>query len=77
MGSIPGVIVGAFLLLGLPELTREFADYRFLFYGIALVAMMLVRPEGFWPEAAHKRELHETAPEESKPPPDPASCAVA
>jgi branched-chain amino acid transport system permease protein len=59
IGSIPGVIVGAAALVGLPELLREFAEYRFLVYGAALVAMMLLRPEGLWPEARHKLELHE------------------
>lgn len=59
MGSIPGVIVGAAALVGLPELLREFAEYRLLVYGAALVAMMLLKPEGLWPEAVRKRELHE------------------
>jgi branched-chain amino acid transport system permease protein len=59
MGSIPGVIVGAIALVGLPELLREFAEYRLLVYGAALVAMMLLRPEGLWPEAVHRRELHQ------------------
>jgi branched-chain amino acid transport system permease protein len=59
MGSIPGVIVGAIALVGLPELLREFAEYRLLVYGAALVAMMLLRPEGLWPEAVRRRELHE------------------
>ena len=59
MGSIPGVIVGAAALVGLPELLREFAEYRMFVYGAALVAMMLLRPEGLWPEARHKMELHE------------------
>lgn len=58
MGSIPGVVVGAFALVGLPELLREFAEYRLLVYGAALVAMMLYRPEGLWPEPIHRRELH-------------------
>jgi branched-chain amino acid transport system permease protein len=58
IGSIPGVIVGAAALIGLPELLREFAEYRFLVYGIALVIMMLIRPEGLWPEDIRKRELH-------------------
>jgi branched-chain amino acid transport system permease protein len=57
MGSIPGVIVGALALVGLPELLREFADFRLLVYGIVLVLMMLYRPEGLWPEATHQREL--------------------
>lgn len=59
MGSIPGVIVGAAALVGLPELLREFAEYRLFVYGAALVAMMLLRPEGLWPEAIHRREFHE------------------
>jgi branched-chain amino acid transport system permease protein len=59
MGSIPGVIVGAVALVGLPELLREFAEYRLLVYGAALVAMMLLKPEGLWPEAVRRRELHE------------------
>lgn len=59
MGNIPGVIVGAAVLVGLPELLREFAEYRLLVYGAALVAIMLLRPEGLWPEAVHRREFHE------------------
>ncbi|NPA31742.1 MAG: leucine/isoleucine/valine transporter permease subunit [Chloroflexi bacterium] len=50
IGSLPGVVVGALALVGLPELLREFSEYRMLFYGIALIAMMLVKPEGFWPK---------------------------
>ena len=66
MGSIPGVIVGAIALVGLPELLREFAEYRLLVYGAALVAMMLLRPEGLWPEAVHRRELREENLDESE-----------
>ncbi|MBU1698110.1 MAG: branched-chain amino acid ABC transporter permease, partial [Proteobacteria bacterium] len=58
MGSLPGVVVGAAVLMGLPELLREFAEYRMFVYGAALVAMMLLRPEGLWPEVKHKIELH-------------------
>ncbi len=59
MGSIPGVIVGSLVLVGLPELLREFAEFRLLIYGALLVVMMLVRPEGFWPSEARRRELRE------------------
>jgi len=59
MGSIPGVIVGSIALVGLPELLREFAEYRLLVYGAALVAMMLLKPEGLWPAEIRRRELHE------------------
>lgn len=58
MGSIPGVIVGSFALVGLPELLREFAEFRLLVYGAALVAMMLLKPEGLWPDVKRRRELH-------------------
>jgi branched-chain amino acid transport system permease protein len=59
MGSIPGVVVGAFVLVGLPELLREFAEYRLLFYGMVLVGMMILRPEGLIPNRQRQRELHE------------------
>jgi len=46
IGSIPGIILGAFLLVTLPELFRDFADYRMLGFGAALVLMMIFRPQG-------------------------------
>jgi branched-chain amino acid transport system permease protein len=46
MGSIPGIILGAFLLITLPEVFRDFADYRMLGFGVALVLMMIFRPQG-------------------------------
>ena len=58
MGSIAGVVVGAIFLIGLPELFREFSEYRYLFYGIALIAMMRFRPEGLLPSKVARRELH-------------------
>jgi branched-chain amino acid transport system permease protein len=58
MGSIPGVIVGAIALIGLPELLREVSEFRFLLYGASLIIMMLAKPEGLWPSQATKRELH-------------------
>ena len=57
MGSIPGVFVGALAIVGLPELLREFEDFRLLLYGAVLVLMMLNRPEGLWPAAIVRREL--------------------
>ncbi|HET9907974.1 MAG TPA: hypothetical protein VFQ23_15085 [Anaerolineales bacterium] len=67
MGSLPGVIVGALLLVGLPELLREFSEFRLLVYGALLIAMMLNKPEGFIPEAVHRRELHEEAEDNVQP----------
>lgn len=57
VGSLPGVILGAFVLVGLPELLREFVEFRLLIYGVLLIVMMLVRPEGLWPSAVRRREL--------------------
>jgi branched-chain amino acid transport system permease protein len=59
LGSIPGVVVGSLLLVGLPELLREFANFRFLIYGALLIFMMLNRPEGFIPSRRRAQELHE------------------
>ncbi|MCJ7734553.1 MAG: branched-chain amino acid ABC transporter permease [Anaerolineales bacterium] len=59
MGSIPGVIVGAFVLKGLPEILRELDLYRLLVFGGLLVLMMIIRPEGLWPAPRRRMELHE------------------
>ena len=45
-------------LIGLPELLREVSEFRYLFYGAALIFMMIAKPEGLWPSKAAKRELH-------------------
>ena len=61
MGNIPGTILGAFALKGLPEILREFANYRLLTFGALLVVMMLSRPDGLIPTRRPKYPL---------PPPD-------
>jgi branched-chain amino acid transport system permease protein len=66
MGSIPGVIVGAIVLVGLPELLREFAEYRLLFYGAILIGMMILKPEGLLPNRARRAELHEREDEDDQ-----------
>ncbi len=63
IGSLPGVLVGALALVGLPELLREFQEYRLLVYGAVLIAMMIFRPAGLWPEETRVRELEEAAEE--------------
>lgn len=50
MGNIWGVILGALVLVGLPELLREFSEFRLLVYGAVLIFMMLQRPEGLLPD---------------------------
>jgi branched-chain amino acid transport system permease protein len=46
MGSIIGVIIGAFILILLPEYLRAFSDYRMLMFGAIMVIMMVFRPQG-------------------------------
>jgi branched-chain amino acid transport system permease protein len=57
MGSLPGVALGAAVLIGLPEALREFGEFRFLFYGLAIIAVMRLKPEGLWPSVAKRREM--------------------
>ncbi len=52
MGHLP--IIGDFLA------KIDFIQYQFLLYGVALVVMMLVRPEGLFPSRRRKRELHQS-----------------
>ena len=59
MGSIPGVIVGTLLLIGLPGLLDEFEEYRLLVYGAALILVMVLRPQGLVPNVRRSRELQE------------------
>ncbi|POM23932.1 High-affinity branched-chain amino acid transport system permease protein LivH [Actinomadura rubteroloni] len=58
-GNLPGVILGAFLVAWLPERFRALNDYRVLFFGLALVVMMALRPEGLLPSRRRKAELQE------------------
>ncbi len=72
MGHIPGVILGAVLLVILPEALRYLgplqqwlfgrvladpADLRLLVFGLALILIMLLRPSGLWPSQLRRREL--------------------
>ena len=55
MSSIPGVVVGAVVIVVAPELLRGVQDYRMLAFGAALVFMMAVRPEGLVRRGLPKR----------------------
>lgn len=48
MGSIPGTIIGAIVLVAIPEFLRDLQEYRMLIYGVILVVMMLIRPQGIF-----------------------------
>lgn len=62
-GSIPGVVLASLGMAALPELFREFSRARMLVFGLAMVLMMIFRPQGLWPSAQWRREVEErTAP---------------
>lgn len=46
LGSISGSVLGAILLTALPELFRAFSDWRLVFYGLAVIVIMVGRPQG-------------------------------
>ncbi|MDX1968619.1 MAG: branched-chain amino acid ABC transporter permease [Planctomycetaceae bacterium] len=47
-GSISGVMLAAVLLTSLPELLRDFDQYRLIVFAVLLVGMMLLRPQGLF-----------------------------
>jgi branched-chain amino acid transport system permease protein len=53
-GSLPGVLLGALVVVALPEVLRQFATYRILIFAILLIGMMLLRPQGLWPRVRRK-----------------------
>jgi branched-chain amino acid transport system permease protein len=52
--SIAGVVLGACLLLPLPERFRFLHEYRLLLYGAVIVLMLLYRPQGLWPASVRR-----------------------
>ncbi len=65
MGSILGVILGAFILILLPEYLRAFAEYRMLAFGAAMVLMMIFRPQGLISNIRQKYEYQGNLKEET------------
>ncbi|MFI8479599.1 high-affinity branched-chain amino acid ABC transporter permease LivM [Pseudomonas sp. NPDC078700] len=57
MGSQLGVILAAIVMILLPELMREFSEYRMLFFGALMVLMMIWRPQGLLPMQRPHLEL--------------------
>ncbi len=49
MGSQIGVVLAAIAVTILPELAREFSEYRMLIFGASMVLMMVWRPQGLMP----------------------------
>lgn len=49
MGKIPGVILGAFIIVLGPELLRDLGELRLFVFAVGLLLIMLMRPSGIWP----------------------------
>jgi branched-chain amino acid transport system permease protein len=56
-GSIPGAFVGTLGMVTLPELSRPLKAWRDAWLGLAMVVMMILRPEGLWPSRRIRLEL--------------------
>jgi len=56
LGNQYGVIIGALALIALPDLLRGFSDFRMLIFGILLVVMMILKPDGFLPRVPPRLE---------------------
>jgi len=61
LASVPGVILGAIVVVITPEIGRylpgDFASYRLLIFALALIVLMIFRPEGLWPSRQRRREM--------------------
>ncbi|KTT30870.1 high-affinity branched-chain amino acid ABC transporter permease LivM [Pseudomonas rhizoryzae] len=57
MGSQLGVILAAIVMILVPELLREFSEYRMLMFGLLMVVMMIWRPQGLLPMQRPHLEL--------------------
>lgn len=58
-GNVWGVLLGAFLLTYLPERFREFQEWRPFAFGLALVAVMILRPQGLVPNRRRAKEFED------------------
>jgi branched-chain amino acid transport system permease protein len=58
-GNVYGVLLGAFLLTYLPERFREFQEWRPFAFGVALVLVMILRPQGLVPSRRRAREFED------------------
>jgi len=69
MGSTIGVILGALILILLPEYLRAFAEYRMIVFGAVMVLFMVFRPQGLIRDRRLKRQF--------RPPENPRSTETA
>lgn len=57
IGNILGIVVGAAILILLPEVLREFAEWRILFLGLLMVVLIIIRPAGIVPRTFGPEKL--------------------
>ncbi|HKL87316.1 MAG TPA: branched-chain amino acid ABC transporter permease [Treponemataceae bacterium] len=57
-GSIPGAIAGALILKLLPEYFRALSQYRMLIYGVAMIVIIIFKPDGLFPRNRKKYTFH-------------------
>jgi branched-chain amino acid transport system permease protein len=58
-GSIPGILLGTVLMFVVPQAFQGFAQYRYFVFGIAMVIVMALRPQGIWPRHSAKEARRE------------------
>ncbi|MFD0534428.1 ATP-binding cassette domain-containing protein [Actinomadura luteofluorescens] len=63
-------MVGAVVIVGLPEVLRTVQEYRGLFFALLLIAIVLLRPQGVWPYRPRRLRL----PARPGPAPEPAAA---
>ena len=56
-GSQIGVLLGTFLIVALPEMFRDFASARMLVFGLAMMIMTVVRPQGLLPPSPRRYDV--------------------
>ena len=56
-GSQIGVLLGTVLIVALPEMFRDFASARMLVFGLAMMIMMVVRPQGLLPPSPRRYDV--------------------
>jgi branched-chain amino acid transport system permease protein len=72
MGNVRGILLGAFLVVGLPDVLRDFSlnlgvlelkdigvDYRLIIFGAALILVMVLRPQGLIPSRRRALEFEQ------------------
>ncbi len=79
MGNVRGILLGSFLVVGLPDVLRDFTlnlgvvefkdigiDYRFIIFGAALIAVMILRPQGLIPSRRRQLEFEQAEQREAE-----------